>query len=255
MTGTFGGVLKDWRGRRRISQLDLGLAANVSARHISFLETGRARPSKSMVMQLSETLDMPRADRNVLLNAAGFSPAYRARGLDVAEMSHIRGAMDWTLQQHDPFPGLALDRHWNIININKAGKLLLGALQLGPGDSLLDAFANPGPLREALLNWPEVARHSIVRLKTESNHFGGDPVLDTAIEKLRDSLPSADSEKDEQIPAVIPVKFNTQAGILSFFSTIAQFGSAEDVVLADLKIELMFPADDVTRQTLLAMAG
>jgi transcriptional regulator with XRE-family HTH domain len=250
MSETFGGYLKDWRGRRRVSQLDLGLAANVSARHISFLETGRANPSKAMVIQLSDTLEVPRAERNALLNAAGFSPAYKARDLHTDEMAHIRAAVDWTLARHDPFPAIAIDRHWNLVKTNKCAELMLGALGMSTQGSFLDAFITPGPFRAALENWVDIARHMISRLQTESSHFGGDPILDAAIEKLKFSLSDAELNHAQPMPAVIPVKFNSQGNILSFFSTIAQFGSAEDIVLSDLRIELMFPADDATRQAL-----
>ena len=125
MSESFGALLKSWRGQRRLSQLDLSLAANVSARHISFLETGRARPSKSMVLSLAETLDVPRATRNVLLQAAGFARAYVQRDLAAGEMAYVRAAMDWMLERHNPYPGIAIDRHWNLLEVNACAAALL----------------------------------------------------------------------------------------------------------------------------------
>jgi transcriptional regulator with XRE-family HTH domain len=255
MPESFGVMLRTWRGRRRMSQLDLGLAANVSARHISFLETGRARPSRSMVLQLSETLDVPRAKRNALLSAAGFAQAYAARSLDGEEMAHVRAAMDWTLERHAPFPALAFDRHWRIVKTNPVAGALLSGMQVGEGDSLLDAFLAGGPFAEALENRDEVARHMIARLRTESAHLGGDPVLDGAAEALASSFDGEPEAGAAPLPAVIPARYRSKGVVLSLFSTISQFGSTEDITLADLKIELMFPADDFTREALIGQFG
>ena len=251
MEQTFGTLLKGWRNERRMSQLDLGLAANVSARHVSFIETGRARPSRSMVLQLSETLQVPRPERNALLNAAGFAAAYEKRDLDAAEMAHVRAAVDWTLSRHDPFPAIALDRHWSVVAANQCGSMLLAGVGLDIGDSLLDAITRSDDMKAAIVNWPEVAHHTMVRLRTESAHLGGDPVLDKAASKLSEEIGGA-PHNGAKLPAVVPATYRANGMNLSFFSTIAQFGTAEDIALADLKIELMFPADDATRDVLLA---
>lgn len=254
MSEPFGALLKSWRGQRRMSQLDLGLAANVSARHISFLETGRAKPSKSMVLQLSETLAVPRAIRNVLLNAAGFAQAYRARDIGEKEMAYVRAAMDWTLERHNPFPAIAFDKHWRLVRANATATMLLSGMDVAEGDSLLDAFAE-GRFAEAIENWAEVARHLVARLRTESTHLGGDEILDRGADRLTEALGDDKTDYEGTMPAVIPARYSTQGMTLSFFSTISQFGSAEDIALADLKIELMFPADDFTREALVANAG
>lgn len=253
MPESFGALLKGWRGQRRMSQLDLGLAANVSARHISFLETGRARPSRSMVLQLSESLEVPRATRNVLLNAAGFAQAYRARDLGQDEMAFVRAAMDWTLERHDPYPAIALDRHWRLLRTNRCSTALLEPMQLGEGDSLLNAFIDGGPFAAALENRDEIAHHLVSRLRTESAHLGGDAVLDAAADRIAATLPEVRSPPAGPLPAIIPARYRAAGMMLSFFSTISQFGSTEDIALADVKIEQMFPADEATRQALLAM--
>lgn len=255
MQNAFGESLKHWRARRRMSQLDLGLAANVSARHISFLETGRSRPSRSMVRLLSESLELPQSERNAFLGAAGFAPAYRRRDLDDTDMAHVRAAVDWTLERQDPFPAMALDRHWRIVRTNRSAGLILAGAGLGEGDSLLEALFDTEKMAGALENWLEVTQHMIVRLRTESAHLGGDPVLDAAVDRLTEERGPRLPANDGALPAIIPARYRAGDRMLSFFSTIAQFGSAEDIALSELRIELMFPADEPTRAALFAMAG
>jgi transcriptional regulator with XRE-family HTH domain len=253
MDTSFGDHLKGWREQRRLSQLDLGFAANVSARHISFLETGRAKPSRAMVLQLSETMQVPRAARNVLLHAAGFADVYRSRDLNAADMAPIRAAIAWTLERHDPFPALALDRHWTVVNVNKAAGYILSAVGIGAGDSLLEALTHESPLRAALENWPEVRQHLLARLRVESAQLGGDATLDGAAALLAREAVGIEHDTAGILSAVIPARYRFGGAVLSLFSTIAQFGTAEDIALADLKIELMFPADELTRAALLAV--
>jgi transcriptional regulator with XRE-family HTH domain len=248
----FADNLKDWRRRRGLSQLRLGLEADVSARHIAFLETGRSQPTRAMVIRLSNALEVPRGERNVLLESAGFAAAYHRRNLNDADMRSIRSAVDWTLARHAPYPAFAYDRHWRLAALNDPATRLLGAAGLEVGDSILDAMLAPGPLRSAIENWPEVAHHIHARLKTESRHLGGDPVLSAAAEKLADEI---DEPKGgvASLPAVITTRFRLGPDLFSFFSTIAQFGSAEDIALAELRLELLFPADRATRTALEAV--
>jgi transcriptional regulator with XRE-family HTH domain len=251
MNTQFGAALKDWRGRRRMSQLDLGLAANVSARHVAFLEIGRSRPSRSMVVQLSEALAIPHGARNLLLNAAGFTSAYRQRDLDLDEMSHVREAVDWILDRHDPYPAIVVDRHWRLVLLNHAASALFGAVGVRRGDSLLQALTTSPRLRDAILNWPEVARHMVVRLRTESAHLGGDPVLEAAADQLALEVGPGLLDDAAPLPAVTLSRFAAGGMTLSLFSTIAQFGTAEDIALAELRIEMMFPADPESRDLLI----
>ncbi|MGI9512600.1 MAG: helix-turn-helix domain-containing protein [Anderseniella sp.] len=253
MQNSFGETLRQWRGQRRMSQLDLGLTANVSARHISFLETGRARPSQSMAMQLCETLELPHSARNAFLGAAGFAPAYRRRELSDDDMAHVRGAVEWTLQRHDPYPAFALDKHWRVVKANSSATMLFGGIGLGEGDSLLDAMLDAELISAALENWQDVLQHMAVRLRTESAHLGGDAVLDKAVEQLTRMIGPGSHGSTGTLPAVIPARYRAGTNTLSFFSTLAQFGTPEDIAVAELKIEMMFPADDATRDALLAM--
>nr|WP_276562357.1 hypothetical protein [Hoeflea prorocentri] len=170
-------------------------------------------------------------------------------------MAHVRAAVDWTLERQDPFPAMALDRHWRVVRVNTSAGLILSGAGLGEGDSLLEALFDTDRMAGALDNWLEVAQHMIVRLRTESVHLGGDPVLDDAVEHLTKELGHRLPANDGALPAVIPARYRAGDMVLSFFSTIAQFGSAEDIALSELKIELMFPADEPTRTALFAMAG
>jgi transcriptional regulator with XRE-family HTH domain len=248
----FGELLKHWRNARRLSQLDLGLDANVSARHISFLETGRAQPSRAMVLQLSESMAVPRAARNTLLTAAGFAEVYRHRDINAADLSHIRAAVAWTLERHDPFPAFALDKHWVIVAANVAATGLFAAVGIAVGDSLLDRLVHAPEFRAAFDNWHDVIRYLVTRLRTENIHLGGDPVLTEAIARLGPDITTAEPKAAAELSAVTPTRFRVNGTVLSLMSTIAQFGTAEDIALADLRLELMFPADDATRALLMA---
>jgi len=251
---TFGPALKEWRSRRRVSQLDLGSLAGVSARHISFLETGRSKPSREMVHHLSEYLEVPLSERNALLNAAGFAGAYRARDLSDEEMTQVRAAIEWTLERHDPFPALALDRHWTVVRANNSAKIMISALGMSEGDSMLSAVTDTKRMESAVANWEEVAQHLIVRLHTESAFLGGDPVLDAVADQMVEQRRSRWPDREGPLEAVVPIQFKAGDMIMSLFSTIAQFGTAEDIALADLRIEMYFPADEETRQVLMGLA-
>jgi transcriptional regulator with XRE-family HTH domain len=250
MTNNFGLALKVWRARRNMSQLHLGAEANVSSRHIAFLETGRARPSRMMVGQLSDALSVPRSARNELLVAAGFSATYCSRALDMDEMLHVRAAMDWTLKRHDPYPGFALDRHWAIVAANFSGTDLLANVGLSVGDSLLTAMVENENFKNAIENWSVIARYMAARLRTESIHAGGDPVLDRASKALSAQAPMEKQTDPPPLPAIVATRVRVNNQAMSFFSTIAQFGTAEDIALADLRIELLFPADELTKKLL-----
>jgi len=247
MDSTFGSMLKLWRERRRMSQMDLGLTAEVSARHIAFLEKGRAQPSRAMVLRLCRHLDVPLAERNGVLQAAGFAGHYKARPLDSAAMTPIRVAIERMLATHEPFPGFVLDRHWCIRQANGVATRLFGAIGVGLGSSLIETFADRDRLTKTFENADEIRAHFARRLRTESVHYGGDPVLERAARIMAEGL-----DLDEPGPpaATIPARLKTPEGPLSFFSVLAHFGSTEDIAVAELKIELLFPEDEATRRWL-----
>lgn len=253
MRNGYGEALKAWRVRRRLSQLDLALEAGVSARHVSFLETGRARPSRGMVLRLAERLGVPRAERNRMLDAAGLAPAYAERPLSAEEMAPVRAAVDWMLTRHAPWPAFALDRAWRLTALNGPAERIFGAVGLGAGDGLAEAFAGDAALRGAVENLGEVVAHLLARLRTESARLGGDPALDAAAAALEAAGPPAPPDAPGLRPAFVPTRLRLGGTTLSLLSTVAQFGAAEDVALADLKIELTFPADEATAAALRAL--
>ncbi len=255
MTTNFGTLLKEWRETRRVSQLGLGLSANVSSRHISFLETGRARPSREMVLNLAENLEIPRGSRNTMLQAAGFSPAYQARDLTDEDMSMVGEALEWVLSRHDPYPAFVLDRHWRVVNLNKCATLLLGGAGIGIGDNLLSLSDNVDLFKSLIENWQEVAHHMVRRLRTEAQYWGEDAFLADCADRLERNYGHAPPTIDTLSDPVISTVYRMGETRLSLFSTLSQFSTAEDIALADLKIEHLFPADQQTRDFLTSMAG
>ncbi len=246
-TGDFPDKLRHWREVRRVSQLELALRANVSARHVSFLETGRSQPSRGMVLTLAAALDVPLAERNGLLGAAGFVGAYQARPAGHGALALPEAALGWMLDRHAPYPGLALDRHWRLVRLNGPAERMLAAAALRVGDSLLQACAPGGTLRPLIANWPQVAAYLAARLQTEIDHYGGDAELAAQRQAL---LGEGAGWSEGPAPAVLPIIYAMGGQQLAFISTIAHFGGAQDIALSDLRIELMFPADEATAATL-----
>jgi transcriptional regulator with XRE-family HTH domain len=238
-------TLKTWRNARRLSQLDLALHANISARHISFLESGRARPSRDMVTRLSDALQLPLATRNQMLTDAGFAPRYPNRNWDDAEMAPIRAAIDHMLTAHAPYPAIAIDRRWTVFKMNRPAEKLFAMLGVTIGTSLVDLMTSDRIIA-FIENWPEVARHAAQRLRTESAAQGGVPAFDRAVEKLA-SVPHTD---EPNLKAVIPTIYRSADMRLSLFATVTQFGTPEDLALDDFKIEMFFPADAETEAIL-----
>ncbi len=247
---TFSVLLRDWRQTRRYSQLDLAMAADVSARHLSFLETGRSRPSIGMIQRLGEVLQLPLDAQNRLLTAAGFAPRYAATPLDAAEMAPVTQAVRWMLDRHAPYPALALDQLWNVQMMNAPARLLFAPFDLTEGGSLLELTTSP-LMPQVVENWPEVAYHSAVRLRAESAAAGGIAVLDAAADRLAQDADPGITTSGPTIPTI----FRMGDQRLSLFGTIAQFSTAADETLSDLRIELFFPADDDTGAVLQQLAG
>jgi transcriptional regulator with XRE-family HTH domain len=255
MTAAFGDTLREWRQIRRMSQMDLGLSAGVSPRHISFLETGRSRPSRGMILRLCDELEVPRAARNHFLTAAGLAPAFDSRPMEEAEMAPLRQAMNWMLQQHAPYPAMAVDRHWTLIALNPTAAMMFDSVGVGIGDSLITELTDNARLRDAIENLAEVERLSVMRLRTELGHFGRDPVLEVAISRLQERIGQGDVSADGVMPAVIPARYRLNGVVLSFFTTISQFGATGDIAMSELRIEMMFPADEDTRRAVFALAA
>lgn len=245
----FSHSLKTWRNARRFSQLDLALEADISARHLSFLETGRARPSREMVARLGEALQLPLDARNQMLNHAGFAARFERREWDDAAMAPIRQAVDWQLERHLPYPGLAVDRFWTVRQANATATALFGTLGIGVGDSMLDLLMSDA-LPQVVENWSEVAHNAAIRLRTESAALGGIPEFEAAVKYLSSEEQQGEPKPDPVVPTILRVGDLR----LSMFATISQFGTPEDLLLDDLKIETYFPMDETTEAAFRQMA-
>jgi transcriptional regulator with XRE-family HTH domain len=245
-----GELLREWRQRRRLSQLDLAGEAGVSARHLSFVETGRARPSREMVLHLAEQLEVPLGARNELLTAAGFAPAYRRRDLADPDMAAVRAAVDRVLAAYEPFPALAVDRSWHLVTANRAVSALLeGAAPhlLEPPVDVLRLSLHPEGLAPRILNLPEWRRHVLHRLGREA-HLTGDADLAAKHRELLALPGGLDRSPPDGI--AVPLRLRAGDGVLSFLSTVTTFGTAVDLTAAELTVEAFLPADDATAAAL-----
>ena len=256
----FGEHLRHWRQHRRLSQLDLASEAAISTRHLSFVETGRAVPSREMVLRLSERLDIPLRERNALLVAAGYAPMYRERTLDDPALSSARQAVELILKSHEPFPAIAIDRHWNLV----AGNSVVPHLLAGADPALLQAPINvlrlslhPQGLAPRIVNLAQWRSHLFERLRQQIAATA-DPTMAALLEELR-AYPVPEGAdlhlEGEHLGVAMPFKYRTPTGVLSFISTITIFGSPADITLQELAMETFFPADDFTKQALQALAS
>jgi len=250
-----GELLRVWRQRRRLSQLDLACEANISARHISFLETGRSRPSREMLLHLAERLEIPLRDRNALLLAGGYAPVYRESSLDDPALRPAREAIDLVLAGHEPYPALAVDRHWTLVTANRAlGPLLAGAAPalLRPPVNVLRLSLHPDGVAPRIANLRQWRDHVLGRLHRQVE-ITADPVLAALHEELCGyPVPEGGEEADgvDYGEVVVPLRLRTERGPLAFFSTTTVFGTPVDVTLAELAIEAFFPADPATAEAL-----
>ena len=257
----FGAHLRHWRTHRRLSQLDLAQEAEVSTRHLSYVETGRAAPSREMVLRLAERLEVPLRERNALLVAAGFAPMYRQRSLDDPALASARRAVDLVLKGHEPFPALAVDRHWNLVAYNALVPLLMAGAEaelVTPPVNVLRLSMHPGGLASRIANFAQWRAHLLERLQQQIAATG-----DPELVKLHDELaayptpqvshdtPAADTDLSG---VVVPFQLVTPGGVLSFISTTTIFGTAVDVTLQELAVESFFPADAWTAAALAEMA-
>jgi transcriptional regulator with XRE-family HTH domain len=254
----FGALLRDWRQRRRISQLDLALDAEISARHLSFIETGRSRPSRDMVLRLTEQLEIPLRERNAMLLAAGFAPVYPERDFDDPALKPIRDMIDRVLRGHEPFPAVAIDRHWNLVAANAAvPPLLAGSADalLAPPVNVLRLSLHPEGLAKRIVNLPDWRHHLLARLRRQAAE-SADPALFALLDELLSfPIPHSDrgpSVADDVAEIAIPLQIATDGGILSFLGTSMVFGTPRDVTVSELAIEAFLPADEATAKALSA---
>lgn len=248
---SLGDHLREWRQRRRMSQLDLALEADISQRHLSFIESGRSNPSREMLLHLAERLEVPLRDRNPLLLAAGFAPVFAERKLDDPALEPARRAIDMVLKGHEPYPAIAIDRHWTLIAANAAIAPLLEAVAdpslLEPPVNVLRLSLHPQGLGPHIVNLAEWRAHLLDRLRQQIS-VSGDPVLEKLLkELLAYPAPEATGEPHTDLAGIaVPLRLSTKAGLLSFISTTTVFGTPVDITLSELAIETLFPADEET---------
>jgi transcriptional regulator with XRE-family HTH domain len=269
----FRSVCRQWRQFRKMSQLDLALAANISQRHISWLETGRSSPSRAMVIRLSDAMDIPLRERNILLQTAGFASAYRETTLSEPTMAPVLDALNHVLLHHEPLPAVVVDRFWNVKKKNRAADLLLGID--GDPDALLQRIGAEGEINLALLtlhpqglrpyikNWQQVAPAFIRRLQSEALASGDSKVREhfaRYIElagPIEDDSPAADPAADpanNNLLPVLPLELDIHGLHLSLFSVISTFGTPQDITTDELRIEAFYPTDSKTQQFFQSMA-
>lgn len=257
-----GGLLRAWRAARGVSQLALAHRSGLSARHLSFIETGRTQPSRQALLTIGEALEMPLRERNRLLEAGGYARMYRQTPLDAGEMNHVRGLLQFVLDRHDPYGAVVTDRYWNVIMSNDAASRLLPAfsdpaLWASQPLNLLRLLFHPRGLRQFIVNWEDVSRHLVLRAHRE---FGG-PGEDTEGEAFLAELHQYPDvpERPVMLPPstisdlVLPVHLRKDGIDIRTFSTIMTLGTPQDVTLQELRIETFFPADEASDHVLRTM--
>jgi transcriptional regulator with XRE-family HTH domain len=247
-----GMLIRDWRARRRLSQMELALEAGISPRHLSFLETGRSQPGRATLMSLAEVLDVPLRDRNHLLLAAGLAPAYAERSLDDSALELAREAVAQILRAHEPFPAVAVDRHWTLLAANRAvAPFLVGVADhlLQPPVNVMRLTLHPEGVAPRIENLPEWRDHLLTRLRRQQA-MNPSPELKALLEELV-SYPGETAHTEALANAiVVPLRLRTEAGVLSLISTTTVFGTPLEITLAELALESFFPADAATAAAL-----
>jgi transcriptional regulator with XRE-family HTH domain len=245
-------MLREWREQRRLSQLELSSRAEISTRHLSFVETGRSAPSRAMVLHLTEQLDVPLRERNRLLLAAGFAPVYGETSLDAPRMAAIRAAVGQVLAGHEPYPAVVVDRSWRMVDSNASARLLISDVApelLEPPVNVLRVSLHPDGMAKRIVNLGEWRAHLLAQLRRQVA-VTADPELTELYAEL-DGYPGGDEPGPSDASGVIvPLRLRHESGELAFFSTVATFGTPLDVTVAELAIESLFPADAHTAAVL-----
>jgi transcriptional regulator with XRE-family HTH domain len=251
-TPEVGALLRDWRLRRRLSQMELALETGISPRHLSFIETGRALPGRATLIAMAEVLEVPLRERNVLLLAAGYAPVYAQRSLDDPSLGPAREALLLILKGHEPYPALAVDRGWNMVAANASVAPMLGgaaAHLLEPPVNVLRLSLHPEGLAPRIENLAEWRAHLLSRLRRQIAMSA-----DRGLQALHEELvgyPGGDADAEHHRDAIaVPLRLRTPAGTLSFFSTTTVFGTPLEITLAELALEAFFPADEMTARAL-----
>jgi transcriptional regulator with XRE-family HTH domain len=261
----FGRLLKEWRNRRGLSQLALALAVRTTQRHLSFMESGRASPSRDMILRLSAAMDVPLRQQNALLLAAGYAPVWRERDLAAPDLAVVNTALDFMLAQHEPYPAFVVDRRWNLLRANHGARalteFLLGPAPAGPPTEPVNmavALMSPEGLRPFITNWQEVAHYFLRGVHADAQADASPETL-ALLNRLL-ALPDVAALTERPPPAetqapVLPMLFRRGTTSLSLFSTIATLGTPRDVTLEEVRVECFFPMDEATRCAFRVWAG
>lgn len=261
LTDSFAMLLKQWRDKRGFSQLDLAVNSQVSQRHISFLESGRAKPSRDMVLQLANVLEMPLRQQNLMLSAAGFAPIHTETDLSASEMNSVRKALDFMLRQQEPLPAFVIDRYWNLLLTNDAANRLLNIFiepdklqnlfYLDGKINLMRVMFHPQGIRPFVCNWEDFAAHLLQRVHREAVAEGQSQQSIALLDELM-SYPGVavlhSLNRASQHTLLLTVQLKKNDLELQFFSTIATLGTTYDITLQELRIECLFPADEGTER-------
>ena len=246
-----GDLIREWRQRRRLSQLDLAIAANVSSRHLSFVETGRSRPTSEMILHLAEHLDVPLRDRNALLLAGGFAPAYPERGLAEPELQAVRNALKRVLDGHEPYPAAVVNRWWELVDANAGIALFTAGVSpelLEPPVNVLRLSLHPAGMAPRIANLPEWRAHLLTRLHRQAEATGDHRLI--SLHEELSAYPGGLGRPPGPAEVVVPLRYRTPQAELSFLSITAVVGTPMDVTVEELAIESFYPADDQTAAAL-----
>jgi transcriptional regulator with XRE-family HTH domain len=256
-TSSIGALVRSWRKQRHLSQLELAVEADISQKHLSFIESGRAAPSREMVITLAEHLDVPLRERNTLLLAAGFAPYYRDRSFTDPALVEARAAIDQLLKAHEPYPALTIDRHWTMLAANSAVAPLIGGADpelLKPPVNVMRLSLHPLGLAPRIVNFKEWRSHLIERLRRQ-HRITQDPEIGKLLKEVTAYPPGAQSNAgprpSPQDAVVVPLRLRTHGGVMSFLSTVTVFGTAVDITLSELSLEAFYPADEATAAALM----
>ncbi|MBH1963251.1 MAG: helix-turn-helix transcriptional regulator [Comamonadaceae bacterium] len=254
-----GDLVQQWRKRRRISQMQLALDAGLSTRHLSFIETGRSRPSPEVLIAIAGRLEVPFRERNVMLMAAGYAPRYAQKSLDAPDMRPVHSALTRLLDAHQPYPGLVLDRHWNVVLANPAAMALASLLPeflRTPAINIYRASLHPEGLARYTRNLEDWAPHLLASLRRTLENSGDPQLLALEAEVLAyPGMQEASCREPGEHGLLIPCHLDLPMGSLSMFSTVTSFGTPQDVTLQELCIELFYPADSVSETVMRSLAA
>jgi transcriptional regulator with XRE-family HTH domain len=248
-----GDLIREWRQRRRLSQLDLAIAAGVSSRHLSFVETGRSRPTSEMILRLAGHLDVPLRDRNALLLAGGYAPAYPERGLDEPELKAVRHALGRVLAGHEPYPAVVVNRWWELVDANRGIDRFTRHVRpalLEPPVNVLRLSLHPDGMAPRIVNLPEWRAHLLARLHRQAEATG-DPRLAALHDELS-GYPGGEAPRPDPADVVVPLRYRAGHAELSFLSITAVVGTPMDITVEELAVESFYPADDRTAAALAA---